>query len=315
MENGTAWSNSSESSDDSSSPQLSLGLRHAHKNLVQPELQATTPAIEISFTPRESATSTPTRLANQKEEEEEEEERGPEKPQLTTIVVTTDAAGKQEMPNGHTRFSRSLSHISENSVDAALTDRPVSECLEASEVPSVPIAEVLVDLPVRAEPCIVIPELQEPGAPRSSTCSELSFETAPPAAEEAFDSAADSEEPTVPSRPSSVSFTYSEEDSLCISPKTEACSQQNADGPSRTEDLTQAQDTQPLSHTHTASAQVEKPVDRVVTQPVTQESVSGLEEALNAVVSSLDDYRGQFPELQVLEQELRLLEETLTVSD
>uniref|UniRef100_A0A672FBQ3 RHO family interacting cell polarization regulator 1 n=1 Tax=Salarias fasciatus TaxID=181472 RepID=A0A672FBQ3_SALFA len=38
---------------------------------------------------------------------------------------------------------------------------------------------------------------------------------------------------------------------------------------------------------------------------------SGLEDALGAVVSSLDDYRGQFPELQLLEQELKLLQATL----
>lgn len=40
---------------------------------------------------------------------------------------------------------------------------------------------------------------------------------------------------------------------------------------------------------------------------------SGLEEALGAVVSSLDDYRGQFPELQLLEDELKLLQVTLKV--
>lgn len=39
----------------------------------------------------------------------------------------------------------------------------------------------------------------------------------------------------------------------------------------------------------------------------------GLEEALGAVVSSLDDYRGQFPELQRLEDELKLLQVTLKV--
>ncbi|KAE8277132.1 Rho family-interacting cell polarization regulator 1 [Larimichthys crocea] len=38
---------------------------------------------------------------------------------------------------------------------------------------------------------------------------------------------------------------------------------------------------------------------------------SGLEDALGTVVSSLDDYRGQFPELQLLEQELKLLQATL----
>lgn len=40
---------------------------------------------------------------------------------------------------------------------------------------------------------------------------------------------------------------------------------------------------------------------------------SGLEESLGALVSSLDDYRGQFPELQILEQELKLLQDTLKV--
>lgn len=40
----------------------------------------------------------------------------------------------------------------------------------------------------------------------------------------------------------------------------------------------------------------------------------GLDEALGAVVSSLDDYRGQFPELQALEEELKLLQVTLKVT-
>lgn len=40
---------------------------------------------------------------------------------------------------------------------------------------------------------------------------------------------------------------------------------------------------------------------------------SGLEDALGAVVSSLDDYRGQFPELQLLEDELKLLQVNLKV--
>uniref|UniRef100_A0A8B9LN22 RHO family interacting cell polarization regulator 1 n=1 Tax=Astyanax mexicanus TaxID=7994 RepID=A0A8B9LN22_ASTMX len=301
MENGTAWSNSSESSDDSSSPQLSLGLRHAHKNLVQPEVQAAAPSIEISFTPRESATSTPTRLANQKEEDEEE----PEKSQVTTITVTADAAGKPEMPNGHARFSRSLSHISESSVDAALMERPVSECFEPTEVPSASATDMVMDMPVRAELCMVIPE---PQVSRSSICSVSSSEIAPHSTEETCVSATESEEPTAPSRASSASCTRSEEDSVCISPKSEANSQQNDAGPSRTEDLIQAQDSKPLTQTHIDSTQVEKPENKAAAQ----EMVSGLEEALSAVVSSLDDYRGQFPELQVLEQELKLLEEALT---
>jgi hypothetical protein len=38
-----------------------------------------------------------------------------------------------------------------------------------------------------------------------------------------------------------------------------------------------------------------------------------LEEALGALMSALDDYRGQFPELQGLEQELTRLESLLMV--
>uniref|UniRef100_A0A3B5LH77 RHO family interacting cell polarization regulator 1 n=1 Tax=Xiphophorus couchianus TaxID=32473 RepID=A0A3B5LH77_9TELE len=41
---------------------------------------------------------------------------------------------------------------------------------------------------------------------------------------------------------------------------------------------------------------------------------SELEDALEILLSSLDDYRGQFPELQTLEQNLRLLQVTLKVS-
>lgn len=40
---------------------------------------------------------------------------------------------------------------------------------------------------------------------------------------------------------------------------------------------------------------------------------SGVEDVLGGLLSSLDDYRGQFPELQLLEQELRLLQVTLKV--
>lgn len=40
---------------------------------------------------------------------------------------------------------------------------------------------------------------------------------------------------------------------------------------------------------------------------------SGLKDALGAVLSTLDDCRGQFPELQLLEQELRLLQIILKV--
>ncbi|KAM9480768.1 rho family-interacting cell polarization regulator 1 isoform 2-T4 [Clarias gariepinus] len=309
LENGTAWSNSSESSDDSSSPQLSQGLRHAHKNLVQPEVQASAPAIDISFTPRQSSTSTPTRLANQKEEDEEEDEQD-EELRATTLTVTTGAAGTQAVPNGHARYSRSLSHISESSVDAASNERPAGELLEPS---------VVVDVPLRAEPCLVIPEPQvdHNTVDPDSLCSG----TTAPIEQEVSDSAVKCEEPTA--LPLTDSCTNSEEDSTCTSVPTEASVQQSSinDLTPRAVDVKQTEDTQNLPKTHPVSVQVKEPGTEVDSLPEdgqrgktedTDAKDSGLDEALSSLLSSLDDYRGQFPELQVLEQELRLLEEALT---
>ncbi|XP_067246499.1 rho family-interacting cell polarization regulator 1 isoform X2 [Chanodichthys erythropterus] len=310
MENGTAWSNSSESSDDSSSPQLSLGMRHAHKNLVQPEVQTAPPAIEISFAPRESATSTPTRLANQKEEEEEEEDL--KKP----ATVTTEAPVKQEVPNGHPRYSRSLSHISEISADGVLTDRLAGESVEAtedtSEVSSVFVSDIAMDMPLRAELCFVVPDTQEicpipdPSTSEPSCPTEplnCKVETSSPAETTACDSAEKATELT--SRPS-----CGDKDS---SSSANALSQQMNNGAPRTDSSYEPH----LTKTQTDDLLAEKSGSLVDTRPMgglEEQSADGnVEEALGAVLSSLDDYRGQFPELQVLEQELKLLEEALTV--
>lgn len=303
LENGTAWSNSSESSDDSSSPQLSQGLRHAHKNLVQPELQSSAPAIDISFTPRQSSTSTPTRLANQKEEDEEEEEQD-EELQATNPMVTPETAGTPIVPNGHARYSRSLSHISESSVDGTLNEKPAGESIDPS---------VVVDVSLRAELCSVIPE------PQADYCTvdlvlSSSSDTTAPIAEEGSEPAAKCEEPTT--HPQSDSCTNSEEDSTCASIDTEGLVQQiNALTPT-TSAIKQTQD---LPTTHSVSVKAKRPGTEVDSGDRgkiedTEAKDSGLDKALTALFSSLDDYRGQFPELQVLEQEVRLLEEALTVS-
>uniref|UniRef100_A0A8C2JPV9 RHO family interacting cell polarization regulator 1 n=1 Tax=Cyprinus carpio TaxID=7962 RepID=A0A8C2JPV9_CYPCA len=281
MENGTAWSNSSESSDDSSSPQLSLGMRHAHKNLVQPEVQTAPPAIEISFAPRESATSTPTRL---------------------------------EVPNGHPRYSRSLSHISENSADGVLTDRLPGESLEAHEVTSVVsllfVSDIAMDMPLRAEPCFVVPDTQETCPIPDPSTSEPSCPAEPLNCSEssspAETTACASEKATEPtSRP-----TCGDKDS---SPKANAFSQQMDFEVPRTDSSHEAH----ITKTQTDDLLAEKSGSLVDTRPMGdlegQSADSSLVEALGAVLSSLDDYRGQFPELQVLEQELKLLEEALTV--
>lgn len=313
MENGTAWSNSSESSDDSSSPQLSLGMRHAHKNLVQPEVQTAPPAIEISFAPRESATSTPTRLANQKEEEEEEEEEDLKKP-AASITVTTKAPVKQEVPNGHPSYSRSLSHISENSADG-VSDRLAVESVEATEVTSkvssVFVSDIVMDMPHRAEPCFVVPDTQEICPIPDPSTSEPSCPTEPlncsesrsPAETTACDSAVKATELT--SRP-----TCGDKDS---SSSAIALSQQMDNGVPRTGSSYEPH----LTKTQTGDLLADKSGSLVDTRPMggleEQSSDSNVEEALSSVLSSLDDYRGQFPELQVLEQELKLLEEALTV--
>lgn len=314
IENGTAWSNSSESSDDSSSPQLSVGMRHAHKNLVQPEVQSTPPAIEISFAPRESATSTPTRLANQKEEDEEDEEDL--KKSEATITAATIAPVKQEVPNGHPRYSRSLSHISENSADGVMIDRLSGDSVETTEVTSivssVSESDDTMDVPHRAEPCIVVPETHEQSCsaePQNCTESRSCREEQKLPAETTTCGSTTSEKPNP--EPSSVSYTCGEKDT---SPS--ALTRQVDTEASRTD--SSAQSHEPcFAKTEKKNLIVKKSASLSDTRPTdsleARSTESCLEEALSAVMSSLDDYRGQFPELQVLEQELKLLEEVLTV--
>ncbi|XP_054435298.1 rho family-interacting cell polarization regulator 1 isoform X3 [Pteronotus mesoamericanus] len=104
LENGTAWSLSSESSDDSSSPQLSGTARHS--SAPRPLVQQPEPLpIQVAFRRPETPTSGPT------------DEEGATAPALA---------------NGHAPYSRTLSHISEASVDAALAEASVeAEVLES----------------------------------------------------------------------------------------------------------------------------------------------------------------------------------------
>uniref|UniRef100_A0A8C7CBS0 RHO family interacting cell polarization regulator 1 n=1 Tax=Oncorhynchus kisutch TaxID=8019 RepID=A0A8C7CBS0_ONCKI len=287
MENGTAWSNSSESSDDSSSPQLSLGLRHANKNLVQLEVHAAAPSIEISFAPRDSEDS-----------------------------------GKQAVPNGQTRYSRSLSHISENSADGVLMDRSTCESVEPSEATSlqsgISINDIEMEMPARAESApvpaetVVVGEPSEPLAPATVTVEE--------SRPESRYSAGSIESDTGLEVVSGAVSAVEPELQSSAPTRTDAVSQQGTSLDLRADSQAQTQSTEEISYTaHRAVVEeAEKPgpvVEANPTEGEKQQAVdSEVEEALSAVIASLDDYRGQFPELQVLEQELRLLEETLTVS-
>ncbi|KAM9569296.1 rho family-interacting cell polarization regulator 1-like isoform 6-T6 [Salvelinus alpinus] len=316
MENGTAWSNSSESSDDSSSPQLSLGLRHANKNLVQPEVKAATPSIEISFALRDTATSTPTRLAKpedvQEETQKEESDIG--------AARKDEASGKQAVPNGHARYSRSLSHISENSADGVLIDRSTSEFVEPSEVTSLQsgicINDIEMVMPARAEwtlipgATVVVRDPPEQRAPATVTMEE----SRPESRYSAVSIESDTGLEVVSG---AVSEVEPELQSSAPS-RTDAMYQQGASLNPRPDSQAQTQSTEGISYSAYRAVVVEakKPeavVEAKPTEGEKQQAVdSGIEEALSAVISSLDDYRGQFPELQVLEQELQLLEETLT---
>ncbi|CAB1323239.1 unnamed protein product [Coregonus sp. 'balchen'] len=311
MENGTAWSNSSESSDDSSSPQLSLGLRHSNKNLVQPEVKAATPSIEISFALRDTATSTPTRSAKPEDVQEETQKEESD----------TGAAGKQAVPNGHARYSRSLSHISENSADGVLTDRSTSEFVEPSEVTSlqsgISINDIEMGMPARAESAlipgetVVVRDTSKLPAPATVTMEE--------SRPESRYSAVSIESDTGLEVVSGAVSEVQPELQSSAPTRTDAMSQQGASLNPRPDSQARTQSTEGISYSvHRAVVVEEAKTPGAVVEPrptegEKQQAVdSGVEEALSAVISSLDDYRGQFPELQVLEQELQLLEETLT---
>ncbi|KAM4833693.1 rho family-interacting cell polarization regulator 1 isoform 2-T2 [Thomomys bottae] len=107
LENGTAWSLSSESSDDSSSPQLSGTARHS--TIPRPLVQQPEPLpIQVAF-------------------------RKPEIPR--SGPMDEEGAVAPALANGHAPYSRTLSHISEASVDAALAEASVEATVSESLVP------------------------------------------------------------------------------------------------------------------------------------------------------------------------------------
>ncbi|KAM4630078.1 rho family-interacting cell polarization regulator 1-like [Polymixia lowei] len=118
LDNGTVWSNSSESSDDSSSPAMG---HHAQRLMASHTLQ-TTPMSQLSFTPRQSSTSTPSLASNQEEDE----------PDATDSFCQTDS-GKYSVPNGHLQGSGSDGHIGEISRDCAVTDVASVQSVDLSE--------------------------------------------------------------------------------------------------------------------------------------------------------------------------------------
>ncbi|KAM7424072.1 hypothetical protein PAMA_000433 [Pampus argenteus] len=114
LENGTVWSNSSESSDDSSSP----ALAHHAQRLSASNMLQTTLATQLSFTPHKSSASTPSLSSNQEEDEMEANETFPQ---------------IEAVPNGHLQTSCSHSHTGESTSDCNVTDRTSVHSADLSE--------------------------------------------------------------------------------------------------------------------------------------------------------------------------------------
>ncbi|XP_069549648.1 rho family-interacting cell polarization regulator 1-like isoform X2 [Brachyistius frenatus] len=114
MENGTVWSNSSESSDDSSSP----ALAHPAQRLTASNMLQSTLTTPLSFTPHKSSASTPSLSSNQ---EEDESEAGEVFPQTDAVL------------NGHLQTTCSRGLVVESSPDCTATDRVSVQSEDLSE--------------------------------------------------------------------------------------------------------------------------------------------------------------------------------------
>ncbi|XP_040894213.1 rho family-interacting cell polarization regulator 1 isoform X2 [Toxotes jaculatrix] len=328
LENGTAWSNSSESSDDSSSPQLSAGGQRssAHKAVVvTPEIQpvvagSSSPQPDISFCLRDSASSTPNSThkvssvsgVSETNKEQAESSREEEKGVLTKPDSEEEDTGKQSpiatgdgvVTNSHTSrsYSRSLSHISESSADGiVLTDRSAGESGEVMSLASgISINDIEMEMSSRT------PE------PPSSVATDTAVSPRKLGAVEENATADD----VTDQLPVGMEQDASSSVLASSSPSTEGM---NSNTPSQASTLQHLEcSTLPQSGDVTYVAR-RVPVEEVMpgadADCLSKEGDGpvdcGLEDALGSVVSTLDDYRGQFPELQLLEQELKLLQVTL----
>ncbi|XP_048885931.1 rho family-interacting cell polarization regulator 1-like isoform X2 [Brienomyrus brachyistius] len=324
MENGTAWSNSSESSDDSSSPQPSLGARHASKTLVQPELRAALPTIQISFTPRES-TGDP--------EEEEEEEEGEEEDTDSGMVREEEDSGKLEVANGHGRHCRSLSHISESSADEVMAEIPAASVKNTvTETPgSLDTPEVAVLEPPAALGFVNSSKEEELSLEAKAPLgSENQNETLSPLAAAEGLEVAETETGTVlgeaefgladvgtvqveagPSLTDSEPASWKAQSSQATE---DFCSGTSGPGAVLQEDRSEVLRAAPPAPRPEDIREMPRVQEvSVLTASVDPQPVDNMvEEALKTTSVALDNCLGRFPELQALERELRHLEETLT---
>ncbi|XP_028298998.1 rho family-interacting cell polarization regulator 1-like [Gouania willdenowi] len=205
MENGTIWSNSSESSDDSSSP----ALAHHAQRLTASNMLHTTLTSHLSSTPHKSSASTPSLSSNQ---EEDETEAGDVFPQMDAV-------------NGHLQTSCSHSLVSGSSSDCAAAADTVSvqseelsetsaelssSCPDVSMMPpETQLKEDSVSAEDRCEESSARPEA-ETEERTTEAAEQQQVEQRPPRTQELRES---EETQTVPF-PTSISFTQEVETAL-----------------------------------------------------------------------------------------------------
>ncbi|KAM4597311.1 rho family-interacting cell polarization regulator 1-like [Fundulus diaphanus] len=139
LENGTVWSNSSESSDDSSSP----ALAHHTQRLTASNLLQATPTTQLSLAPHKSSVSTPSLSSNQEEDETEGVDIFPQ---------------PEAVPNGHLQASCSdcgaadRASVQSEDVVSETSAELSSSCPDESSVLLADRLDLL-DADVKTEPC------------------------------------------------------------------------------------------------------------------------------------------------------------------
>ena len=190
-------------------------------------------------------------------------------------------------------YSRSLSHISENSADGViLTDRSTAESAEVSSLAS----------------GVSVNDIEAEPTERSPEPTQISVTTDTAASPKRVVVTEDNTQGDVSDCRRAVV-----EDKHC----TEGV-EESVDCDTLSQPRTLSQNTEDGAYVaHRVVVEAEDKPEPAAGSEHGEGEVSavdsGVEEALAAVVSSLDDCRGQFPELHLLEQEVRLLQATLKV--
>ncbi|XP_029008361.1 rho family-interacting cell polarization regulator 1 isoform X3 [Betta splendens] len=310
FENGAAWSNSSESSDDSSSPQMPVGgLRSSTQHKAAEVIKGGSSAHpHISFCSGDSSSSTLSStykvnsvLEDDKPKEQAQSNRIHENTGATkadddeedVVKESSSVTVDEDVTNSHTSHSylRSLSHISESSADSVvLKDRSGCESEEVTSLASgISINDIEMAIPNRSpEPAqvggSVTDVLKRTGVMETNVHNKGSAQFT-------------DEQDTSAYGLTSSSQSY---DGIC--PNSPSPINTHADV---------GRSTLPEVWDETFVARRVPVVEEVSGTESDGPGDSGLKDALGVVLSSLDDYRGQFPEIQLLEQELKLLQVTL----